>query len=389
MRAACAAQCHNTHKVFLAIFLICGISIMILYNNKLQEIKPRKRYEVQRNKKYILQWTKKTLAPFSYMESGNAAFVKNLCKHTNCFVTDNVTFVHESEFDAIVFNGRDVVKLESSQIPTSRASKQKYIFAATESADRFPVCNEMYDNFFNWTWTYKLESDLRWGYITIHDMSGKKVGPAIDMKWPEKMDPVSDDLKLNLSRKSKAAAWFVSHCNTNSKREEFVANVSKELKKYGWDIDVYGACGTFKCPRSNWRECDKMLKNEYFFYFSLENSFSEDYVTEKLLTALNNYAVPVVYGSANYSRFLPDGSYLDGRKLGPKKLALVMNELIADKPRYYEFFRWRNHFTYADTHRTDVCTLCEVLNDEQMVNTASVWKDFRKWWNGESHIRCS
>lgn len=42
-----------------------------------------------------------------------------------------------------------------------------------------------------------------------------------------------------------------------------------------------------------------MAHVDYYFYFSIENSFSEDYVTEKLLHALKHYAIPVVYGGAN------------------------------------------------------------------------------------------
>ncbi|XP_045450183.1 alpha-(1,3)-fucosyltransferase C-like [Melitaea cinxia] len=317
------------------------------------------------------------------MKEGNVAFVKNKCRFTNCFVTNDSRYlVNELDFDAIAFNGRDM-HLKLSQMPQHRNPRQKYIFGAMESADNFPVCDERFEDFFNWTWTYKLDSDFRWGYITVYDLNGTVVGPAVNMKWKSEMKPINEDLKVKLSNKTKAAVWFVSHCRTKSRREHFVEEVQRELEPYNWTVDVYGRCGTFKCPKSNRKFCNDLIKNNYYFYFSLENSFAEDYVTEKLLNGLENYAVPIVYGAANYSRFLPPGSYLNGMELGAKELARQMNLIIENRTLYHDFFRWRNYYVYKETSsKEDICKLCEMLNDEEKVAQTSVWHDFRKWWNG-------
>ncbi|CAG9566310.1 unnamed protein product [Danaus chrysippus] len=319
------------------------------------------------------------------MGEGNSAFIKNKCVYNNCFVTDDSNyFLNHSEFDAIAFNGRDVENLWL--LPTDRSPKQKYIFGAMESPDNFPVCNQIYDGFFNWTWTYKLDSDFRFGYITIYDLNGTIVGPSVNMKWREELNPISDELKRSLSKKKKAAAWFVSHCNSKGRREMFVNSVQKELEKYSLSIDVYGACGTFSCPKTEAKACFDLIKSDYYFYFSLENSFSEDYVTEKLLTALNNDAIPVVFGAADYTRFLPPGSYLDGLLLGPRILAQKMYEIITNKTLFYDYFRWRNHYVYKETSsKEDICKLCEMLNNEEKVSEVSEWPEFRRWWNGERY----
>ena len=83
-------------------------------------------------------------------------------------------------------------------------------------------------------------------------------------------------------------AWFVGNCDTKSKRELYV----KELQKY-IDVDIYGKCGSLKCPdnpkvydpRMN-KECYDMLEQNYKFYLSFENIFCKDYVTEKLFNIL-------------------------------------------------------------------------------------------------------
>ncbi|XP_023942904.2 alpha-(1,3)-fucosyltransferase C [Bicyclus anynana] len=378
----------NVSRVLILVIIIYVVFLLFTYNEKLYEIRAERKdisYLKHKELKYILQWTRRYSAPFDFMGEGNSAFIKNNCKHTNCYVTDDANyFVNQSDFDAIAFNGRDVIHLWPFQFPANRNPKQKYIFGAMESPDNFPACDESLDGFFNWTWTYKLDSDFRWGYITIFDLKGAVVGPAINMKWPE-LDPISDDLKIKLSSKSKAAAWFVSHCSTKSGREDYVEKLQEELVSYGWTVDVYGKCGTLSCERSEERSCFKKVEEDYYFYLSFENSFSEDYVTEKLLIALNNYAVPIVFGAADYSRFLPPGSYLNAMELGPAELARQMSEIIGDNKRYHDFFRWRNHYVYRETSsEEDICRLCEMMNDDK-ASQFSVWNDFRTWWNGERY----
>ncbi|XP_028160176.1 alpha-(1,3)-fucosyltransferase C-like [Ostrinia furnacalis] len=331
--------------------------------------------------KFILQWAPR-YSPFDVMREGQEAFFKLDCEYKNCYVTDNKSFFDDiKNFDAIAFSGNHLPN--ANNLPAQRSASQKYIFGATESAHNYRVCDPVFDGFFNWTWTYRLDSDVRWGYITIYDLDGKKVGPKRDMTWPE-LAPVSDEFKKKLDSKSKVVAWFVSHCNTLSRRENFVRQLQREAKtKYGWTVDVYGSCGTLKCPRQSSSHCFDILQRDYYFYLSFENSFAEDYVTEKLLNALNNDAVPVVYGGANYSRFLPPGSYLDARELGPAKLAETMDAIYRNKTRYYEFFRWQNHFRYKETFEPDVCNLCAALNDVGAVSRRTEYQHFRRWWNDE------
>ncbi|XP_069360294.1 alpha-(1,3)-fucosyltransferase C-like [Maniola hyperantus] len=379
----------NASRVIFIVILFYAASLMYTYNARLYSIRSQRKdipYLNHKSFKYILQWTSRFNYPLIPMGQGNSIFVRGKCNFSNCFITDDRNyFIDQTEFDAVVFGGIDAMKLWSFQLPSARSPKQKYIFAASESADNYAVCSPMYNGFFNWTWTYRIDSNIFWGYIVIYDLHDNIIGPAINMKWLDKLDPIDEEIKMKLASKSKTAAWFVSHCTTNSGREVFVDELKKELKPYGRTVDIYGRCGTLSCTRENEDSCFKKIENDYYFYLSFENSFAEDYVTEKLLSALNNYAVPIVYGSANYSRFLPPGSYLDALKLGPKQLARRMHEIINDSSKYHDFFRWRNHYRYRESRPSDeVCKLCKALNDEERVAEVTVWDDFRTWWNGQS-----
>ncbi|XP_045448873.1 alpha-(1,3)-fucosyltransferase C-like [Melitaea cinxia] len=338
--------------------------------------------------KYILQWSSPNNIPFIYMGLGQSGFIKRNCAFTNCFVTSNRAYFDDyRKFDVIAFHGPELVRIKKHELPKQRSLHQKFVFGSMESPDYYPICSSELDNFFNWTWTYKAASDARWGYMVVRDSNNKVIGPNIEMHWmkKEEMAPVSKEFKEKLKTKTKAAAWFVSNCHARSGRERYVKDLNEKLKKYKLSVDVYGGCGTLKCPTEKQDECIKLIYRDYYFYLSFENSFAEDYVTEKLLYPLQNNAIPIVYGGANYTRFMPDGIYLNARQLGPEKLAEKMNDLILNPDQYADYFRWKTHYSYHDRQESietdDYCRFCSMLNDEELVKKVTTYPNFREWWN--------
>ena len=72
-------------------------------------------------------------------------------------------------------------------------------------------------------------------------------------------------------------AWFVSHCQTHGKREEYWDRLSKYISG-----DKYGRCGNKSlCPKGRKESCagEGELLQRYKFYFSAENSICKDYVS--------------------------------------------------------------------------------------------------------------
>ena len=58
---------------------------------------------------------------------------------------------------------------------------------------------------------------------------------------------------------------------------EFAKQLSKHIA-----LDIYGKCGSMKCPLTKKRECYTKLKRDYKFYLAFENSNCKGYITEKL-----------------------------------------------------------------------------------------------------------
>lgn len=254
--------------------------------------------------KYILLWAPANRSElFRYLDHGQKTFEMRKCKKMNCYLTDNKTLLNKlTDYDVIVFHGPDVFG-NYTVLPSVRAPHQKYIFASRTSSEYCEAPNDK-EKFFNWTWTYKINSDIPLGYITIRNRTGDIIGPKEEMHWlgVDQMMPVHDDIMDILDRKSVAVAWFSSNCNTLSGRERYVINLIDELSKYDLDLDIYGTCGTLLCPQFLMHHCLYGLQIDYYFYLAFENSFDEDYVTESLLHGLQNFAVPIVFGGANYTR---------------------------------------------------------------------------------------
>lgn len=245
--------------------------------------------------KYVLMWNKYHLI---VKDDGNDVFSKLNCSVSNCIFTANRDLLSDySRFDAILFNHIHLNTKEGR--PTRRSNSQIYIFTTIESAANLPACEIYNDEFFNWTFTHRLDSDVVWNYFVVRDSIGNIVAPSKNVNWLVTKKHISPKIRSIFKGRRKAAAWIVSHCNADSLRDEYLTRLQQHLFHYSLTLDVYGQCTGTKCENN---DCEKMLRDNYYFYMAFENSFSEDYVTEKVLHGYDNYVVPIVYGAANYSR---------------------------------------------------------------------------------------
>ncbi|CAL1548134.1 unnamed protein product [Lymnaea stagnalis] len=178
--------------------------------------------------------------------------------------------------------------------------------------------------------------------------------------------------KEKFANKTKMVAWFVSHCNIQSRREEYAAELSKYIQ-----VDVYGKCGKLKCEDRG--KCARMLDTEYKFYLSFENSFCVDYVTEKLLNILEkNTLIPVVRGGADYKKLFPPNSVIDTKDFSsPKDLAKYLTELANNEEEYVKKLQWSWDYDVLG-YKLPLCAICRELHTPRPL--ACVYDNVTNWW---------
>lgn len=310
-------------------------------------------------KKLVLFWTLIPGTDHTDDTIVRAGFDK--CPVSTCEITFDKGLLKESEAVIISLAQFDPRK---DPIPKYRRQNQRWVFYGQEPP---PIIHwrykslRMFNGWFNWTMSYREDSDITHRYGTV----------------VERDKPAEFLARINYAkRKTKYATWWAAHCPTDGRRE----NVVKELSKY-IPVDVFGSkspCGQMQCPKCNWAD---MLQNTYRFYLAFENSICKDYVTEKFYRCLKSDIVPVVLGGANYSRIAPPNSFIDVRDFpSVRALGNYLRLLSANDTLYNEYFAWKRDFVVRQTLYSirDWCVLCEKLHDDVPRRSRSY--DLQRWF---------
>ncbi|KAH3816916.1 hypothetical protein DPMN_118441 [Dreissena polymorpha] len=287
---------------------------------------------IQEVKHTILYWNK----PF-WMKD-----VRDAC--LNCEVITNRSKARDAS--AIVFFGMADGIGKPPQTLEERNPNQAWIFSSVETPLHMfqEYMSSEWQGKFNWTWTYRPSATFFQPY-----------GIMLKKEYiPEK------NYSDIFHRKSKLATWIVSHCQTDSKREIYVGQMN--TYKNG-TVDIFGGCGKYK---PTWGEYGNVIKN-YKFYISFENSFCSDYFSEKFFSAFSTDIIPVVRGGADYTKYVPNGTYIDTQDFrSPKELVDYLIQLASDEKMYTEILRRKDRYQlYAGWQLFGecVCRICQKLND--------------------------
>lgn len=157
----------------------------------------------------------------------------------------------------------------------------------------------------------------------------------------------------------------MSHCETQSQRLEY----ANEMNKYV-PVDVYGACGPNKCPMKDEnrflsKACREHLSREYMFFLSFENSFCDDYVTEKLFDSILYDSIPVVLGIGNYEKWLPKSAYINALDFqSPRHLSNYLLYLSKNATAYNSYFKWKKYIQFTNNEYKSFCDMCIKLHLE-------------------------
>ena len=275
---------------------------------------------------------------------------------SKCLFTYNRDYIHEA--DAVGFHDADIPGIS---MPTRTNTKQIWFYFNLESPT-FSKINGECDGLFNWTMSYRTDSDVFTPYGSFRPIDCDESKAP----WP------------NTAEKTKLAAWIVSSCNAPSGR----TGVARKLSQY-IPIDVFGKCGNLTCSKGQElrlsKECRATLQ-QYKFYLAFENTNCDDYITEKYWEhGLENGLVPIVLGGANYNRLAIPGSYINVRDFKTvKDLAEYIKYLDANRTAYNEYFKWKHSYK-LETPYLYGCSLCEALHRTKALTT-KVYKDLNTFW---------
>ena len=269
------------------------------------------------------------------------------CLYTNCNYTADKAMLLTSS--AIIFVTTNKEMGESPPLTAyERPTNQVWIFMSMES----PTYHRWHSDFrsphwrgtMNWSMNYRVDSEILtlYGFLRTRNV-------VIERNYSE-----------IFRRKSKFAAWVVSHCGAESKRDKFISI----LQSYGLPIDIYGKCGSplEKDPIS-------MVNETYKFYFALENSLCKDYITEKFFWYFPLDTVLVVRGGADYGQLLPNDAFIESSQFSRlsdlAKYLLIVNsseELYTDYLEKKD--RYQVETTETTTFKLSSCELCSKLNNK-------------------------
>ncbi|XP_066931624.1 glycoprotein 3-alpha-L-fucosyltransferase A-like [Clytia hemisphaerica] len=290
------------------------------------------------------------------------------CNIKECSMTYDKKRINEADlviFHGVDFEYKNYTDKHFQAMLKKKPSHQRWVFWMHETPVYYPEPGN-YDNLFNWTMTFSQGSDIYHPYYSYRRLTADDDRPGKYMNYA-------------LGR-TKKIAWMVSHCGMT--RGEYVM----ELQKYT-DVTVYGLCGASYdnmagiCSRVE-SECMDQL-NQYRFYLAFENSFCEDYVTEKYYKFGIMYgAVPIVMGARYNALNSIPGSYIDASTFpSVQALGEYINFLSENDYYYNQYFEWKNHFK-MDDGIDKICLLCHAAHD--VTRKSSFHKHFHAFWSKQA-----
>ncbi|KAK3092706.1 hypothetical protein FSP39_006279 [Pinctada imbricata] len=260
--------------------------------------------------------------------------------------------------DAVLFEVESIYHL-----PMKPKTGQVWVYVDMESPAYMPNGVAKWDNLFNWTMTYRRDSDIQTFYGSV---------------WPKEQNnrEKMEDFSKN---KTQRMLWMVGHCETPGKREDYV----KELQKF-MGVDTVGRCGKRICGRN--KPCENEMLRQYKYYFAAENSDCRDYITEKAFRTLQFPILPAARGGSNYSLYLPPKSYIDVNTFNKaESFAKYIKTMDENKDKYNDFFSWKNEYMgqYGVPDRLDpFCKLCERLHKQNKYRR--LYRSIRDWLRGNA-----
>lgn len=286
------------------------------------------------------------------------------------------------DYDAVMFSiqANDGLVLSDpgfqKELKSWRQAHQRFVFVMMESQSYYihGIHHPAYKKhaFFNWTMTFKWNSDIPrpYGWFQPKLKTGLSATAPNDLSYalPPPREWIAYDERAFLqtlpsrpasfralaTNRTGKVAWIVSHCHTDSLREDYV----HQLKRYIQVDEFGGKCNKTSppCDQSysigRQDNCTQHVEQHYKFYLAFENTFCNSYVTEKFFRRMEHSLV-IVLGQANYTHLAPPHSHLNILDFDSvKSLADRLHQLDQNHTEYLSYFWWQDHYNVIHPYRT-------------------------------------
>ncbi|CAF0946119.1 unnamed protein product [Adineta ricciae] len=310
--------------------------------------------QTEQKPKIILFWTKIFTTPIDERYVNNYLFTSSgRCSTDRCLVTSNRQQLCAS--DAVIFHARGPIHMHD--MPKVRSAHQRYVLLTKEPPYKTTAIVGHLNSFFNWTATYRVDSDISYRYF----------------QWRQKSEPDKNVNKQSyLNNRQARAALMISNCYSQSNREEYLERLETIVP-----VTRMGYCSSNKCPRSR-DSCLKELAVAHPFYLAFENSLCRDYVTEKYANVITtSQMIPVIFSHAP-NLYIP-GSYINANQFSsPEELGRFLIYLVSNATAYDSYFAWKREYELVIPDENDyLCELCRKLNNS--TEPYKIYSSMKQW----------
>lgn len=190
-----------------------------------------------------------------------------------------------------------------------------------------------------------------------------------------------------LEEKENVVVFINSNCNTMSKREKYVRELSKFVT-----VKSYGKC----LHNTEWvpsleestlgRDRPKLMQKypilrKAKFCIAMENSVVKDYNSEKLWESMASGCIPIYLGDNRIRDFLPapyNEIYIDVNdyQMNMSAVANKLTELMRDDNEYNEFMKWKSrpplsgYLRWKEVNRVShYCRMCMLYMEHSRSKT--------------------
>ena len=303
------------------------------------------------------------------------------CEESRCQITFDKGLLNIS--DAVLVHGI-AYKPTIEEMTRNRPSAQRWVFYVKESPTTWLSAPSHFDGMFNWTATYRRDSDFFVPYGSYAPLKVDDDAPGADTATvPEKYsksDKEGSPTYLRGETKDKMVAFGVSnHCG--GQRFAFIRALMKHV-----EVNIFGKCATafeanktWVCPQNMGNGCLQELQR-HKFYLAFENSLCIDYITEKYWrNSLERGLVPIVLGGASYSpELVIPGSFINAADFDSvKALADYLKYLDKNDTAYNQYFQWKTKYKVVK-YQFWLCQLCKALHDP--TKPAKIYHKISEFW---------